>query len=131
MSDLLPCPLCGKSARLVKKEGHGPAGGRFSRGYVACNRCGINTPTKSPWQKAVELWNRRAALANTSEQPEWQIIETAPKDGTVVLAWSDYWMGYEIVHWKPDENAWFAGDTRGFRIPPSHWMPLPIPPLHP
>jgi Lar family restriction alleviation protein len=60
MADLLDCPFCGKRARLVKREGYGKAGAKYSRGYVACNGCGITTPTVSPWEKAVRIWNSRA-----------------------------------------------------------------------
>lgn len=70
MSDLKPCPCCGGKARLVKKEGFGPAGGKFSRGYVRCDKCEITTPTKSPWEKAVTAWNRRVATALEKENAE-------------------------------------------------------------
>ncbi|MEK1893176.1 MAG: Lar family restriction alleviation protein [Rhizobium sp.] len=70
------CPFCGGKSRLVKREGFGPAGGKFSRGYVSCNKCGINTPSKSPWQKAVNLWNRRSALTNTSGDDEAPVAIT-------------------------------------------------------
>ncbi len=58
--------------------------------------------------------------------PEWQPIETAPKDGTSVLG---YWLGGKhdcAIHavkfhkgrwWEPNED---------FRLSePTHWMPLP------
>jgi hypothetical protein len=67
---------------------------------------------------------------------EWQPIETAPKDGTRILALirqSDY---IKILHWEPDSSyertkypeyhQWFDGYTHWI---PSHWMPLPSPPL--
>lgn len=61
--ELLPCPCCGGKARLVKKEGYGPAGGKYSRGYVTCQKCDLTTPTKSPFGKAVERWNSRSDSA--------------------------------------------------------------------
>lgn len=57
--DLKPCAHCGGAARLVKKEGYGPAGGKYSRGYVRCSKCDVTTPTRTPWGKALALWNRR------------------------------------------------------------------------
>lgn len=59
--ELLPCPCCGGKAHLTKREGFGPAGGKYSRGYVSCRKCSLTTPTKSPWKAAVERWNRRSA----------------------------------------------------------------------
>ena len=60
---------------------------------------------------------------------EWKPIDTAPKDGTIVLFAGEFdypndWrikMGY----WAAYENEWhlFGGSWK-----PSHWMPLPAPP---
>jgi len=66
--------------------------------------------------------------------PAWQPIETAPKDGTVVLGWSGVWsVGMpETVLWldRAERSGWFtyAGHHR-FMNQPTHWMPLPAPPL--
>lgn len=55
-------------------------------------------------------------------------IETAPRDGTRVLAYSGYWCivlweeGYQIDGWV-FLPGWHTTD--GFLISPTHWLPLP------
>lgn len=63
---------------------------------------------------------------------EWQPIETAPKDGTTVIAFRPtdpphvegmYWATYDGT----DEGAWhwtYDGDAPSSNQP-THWMPLP------
>lgn len=59
---------------------------------------------------------------------EWQPIETAPHDGTSVLAWIPHphsgWV--EIVWW--DGRFFDAARYLDTYEQPSHWMPLPDPP---
>lgn len=76
----------------------------------------------------------------------WRPIDTAPRDGTMILCWSTIWAG-EISN--PDEReglayvAYYAsgksdylgewwnvhgGDAYSAWIQPTHWMPLPTPP---
>lgn len=76
----------------------------------------------------------------------WQPIETAPKDGTPVLilvegkitqAYYDSAFleadGKRVYFWERWEPAWFeyhgCGCCSGDPVKPSHWMPLPAPPL--
>jgi hypothetical protein len=68
---------------------------------------------------------------------DWQPIETAPKDGTVIDLWDRYgfrwtnrhWGHHSFLHGKPtDEPSWGAPTTDGPGPDPSHWMPLPEPP---
>ncbi|MFT6474683.1 MAG: hypothetical protein ACJAUS_002408 [Qipengyuania sp.] len=75
---------------------------------------------------------------------DWQPIETAPKDGTEILACdgNDRSPDYSIVAW--DKNLWVAmadgaraieaqGDLYTDYVQPwvTHWMPLPDPPVTP
>lgn len=78
----------------------------------------------------------RAALNNQSVDVEalntWQPIETAPKDGTVILTCcmspsehTPIKAGYMAV------NAWTGVDWprhNASHCPATHWMPLPEPP---
>ena len=63
---------------------------------------------------------------------EWQPIETAPKDGRLILAATPRatdFSGFFVVYWSgPDEN-WLYSVGRW--IKPTHWMPLPAPPVQP
>ena len=64
--------------------------------------------------------------------PEWQPIETAPKDGNDILVAA---FGNSILVVAYDENMqhpdypWITLDgPRYHREAPTHWMPLPEPP---
>jgi hypothetical protein len=72
---------------------------------------------------------------------EWQPIETAPRDSTVVLvyradagvftAWftnPGFALGLPDDEWTEDE--WWSTDGTDLQgdLMPTHWMPLPAPP---
>lgn len=68
---------------------------------------------------------------------EWQPIETAPKDGSSVLLWSEAWdMSWGVVIGSYDAGAWVTSEGQTAdddedefgSIAPTHWMPLPPPP---
>jgi len=73
---------------------------------------------------------------------EWQPIETAPRDGTRVLAFAWGASGgpldafYGVAGWAvadPDVNPGIPVEELSlwwweYRIRPTHWMPLPEPP---
>jgi hypothetical protein len=72
---------------------------------------------------------------------EWQSIETAPKDGTRILAFAQGSYGasdvyYGVASWvnaDPDLNPHIPADQLSlwcweFAIRPTHWLPLPLPP---
>jgi hypothetical protein len=61
---------------------------------------------------------------------EWQPIETAPKDGRLILARNatgDDWSGTFVAYWSTVKNDWMYSIER---VAPelTHWMPLPEPP---
>lgn len=81
--------------------------------------------------------------------PQWQPIESAPKDGTAVLVMQNNWPGCKngvaeecsghntyVAAWWADERggagAWicYMDAVRDPECPiqPTHWQPLPAPP---
>ena len=60
---------------------------------------------------------------------EWQPIATAPKDGTIILIFEGR-VGtaagiVRVSRWRDDTipSGWTGAEN-----PPSHWLPLPLPP---
>jgi hypothetical protein len=67
-------------------------------------------------------------LAARSGLTEWQPIESAPKDGTNILAaWADTWPKnpHAEAMYFSDGGWWYSYDGDGHSRPPTHWMPLP------
>jgi hypothetical protein len=83
----------------------------------------------------------RAALAHErSEGDGWQDIASAPKDGTRMLLWlSAPWSKVECARWYEPWHNWQVGclpadpgreEITGIgSAVPTHWRPLPAPPL--
>lgn len=73
--------------------------------------------------------------------PVWRPIETAPKDGTVVLLLCKYEWASDVhrngicVGFFGPANRWDMAITGNYlqslEIDPTHWMPLPTPPEEP
>ena len=73
----------------------------------------------------------------------WQPIETAPRDGTIILLyakptvvagrWSDAGTGkypWDFLDGETsDPEAWPLNAMHDNEYGPTHWMPLPEPPL--
>ena len=80
---------------------------------------------------------QRRAVAAEREECGWQPIETAPKDGTQILAyihiddgdigvmkWMDFGQGLALWVWSDE----LMGEVDPDPYQPTHWMPLPPPP---
>ena len=87
---------------------------------------------------AAETAREAAELARSVE---WQPIETAPRDGTRILAmirwsWSDGTDGgaQDVIYWYAGGKFWVCGTPMNYvqgldeGVEPTHWMPLPDPP---
>lgn len=60
---------------------------------------------------------------------EWRPIETAPKDGTVVIAWFGSSQSPYAESVSCQNGEWFySHDGDKPSLHPSHWLPLPPPP---
>lgn len=99
-----------------------------ARGVAAMRNDGDNIWTKiSRLQKALAAFD--AAPANAG----WRPIETAPKDGTLILAWNKS-LGRHIVYWgcQPQHNPhyfWVSATCNTSHIDqPEKWCHLPPPP---
>jgi predicted lipoprotein with Yx(FWY)xxD motif len=75
-------------------------------------------------------WGPFAALPATASGG-WQDIETAPKDGTEIIAcWGRQGDVMQIVRFDRIHKVWMTkGDPiLGFKSNVTHWMPLPAAP---
>jgi hypothetical protein len=77
------------------------------------------------------LTKQLAELDAAPSDPLWLDISTAPKDGSLVLL---SWAGTNEISratWHNGMNQW-ADSTAGvlvvFDAPPTHWMPVQLPP---
>ena len=81
---------------------------------------------------------------------EWQPIETAPKDGTLIILWNStkglnraYFGSWRVdsseehledsslANWFDDSYDDFSLGYSSLPLNPTHWMPLPPPPSKP
>jgi hypothetical protein len=127
-ADLTPCPFCGASPvleNLIVEAVVRCAGCRATliRRHAAKEDTGVG--------EVIAAWNRRIAAPAAAGQG-WMPIESAPKDGTWLLMYRAIGVAQSRWQWNVfgTEQEW-GGD--GWSYPewdqPTHWMPLPPPPL--
>jgi hypothetical protein len=59
---------------------------------------------------------------------DWQPIETAPKDGTIIDVWTSGGWRVADVAWDESIRTWCCVDERRTPLPElelTHWMPEP------
>ena len=75
-----------------------------------------------------KMLTARDATIKALEQPQWQPIETAPKDGAAIIGFCPDEMEEEqivMVDYGYDNWGLFID---GQIVEPTHWMPLPTSP---
>ena len=108
----------------LASEGHLPD----CEQYSVCETCDC---------AEIKLKARIAELEAALTQNQWQPIETAPKDGTLIFVWYEHPVNkyavfdikIKLANWIIDLHEWQVADVGG-NVPPilTHWMPLPHPP---
>lgn len=120
MGDLLPCPFCGGEAGKLTDAT------RLLGSWNLIHRCPVIGPIKierSTREEVVAIWNRRA--------PAWQLIATAPMDGTTLLLADNRVGGGHIVAAAWDEEAGLWASAELISFPPgffTHWAGPITPP---
>ena len=66
------------------------------------------------------------ALVARGNEMEWKPIETAPKDGTPILACDEGSYPYIVEWFEYGSGVWIGADKMYWS--PDYWMPLPSPP---
>ena len=121
---LLPCPFCGSEDIAVAHD--------CLDWFAACHndQCPCTLEGYRDEQSARNAWNTRASQAATKPAGgEWLPIESAPRDGTEILA---YW---SLGHGSHGCTKFLKGewvnpeDCDDEYCAPDFWQPLPAPPL--
>ena len=83
----------------------------------------------------MDAFPRLLELARKGLEKEWMPIESAPKDGTSILAMIPYSAGarWEIMWWDKDRSRrkgtqWRYLANKCVPVLPTHWQSLPQPP---
>jgi hypothetical protein len=50
-----------------------------------------------------------------------QTIETAPRDGNLVILWDDASGTFDVARWLPEAGQWIGENGEPSKITPSHW----------
>lgn len=118
------CPFCGSDAHLYVDNLDMEAQGDWT---VECANpvrrsnhpeCCARGPFAKTMEDAVKFWDERAS-------EEWRPIETAPMDGTVVVA--RFKGDRRVAYYDTHEEWWrdvYSGCSMSGGRAPTHWQPL-------
>jgi hypothetical protein len=146
------CDLCEAQGPFVEYQQVNYPASMLRSISVAPNGDAINPPVTVVGQSNEEYKELRekatreaqsAAIAAWNQRSPWQPIETAPRDGTDFIAYNEFTGPYitaaksispiaappdgtirfSMHHWHGQKGTWFPE--------PTHWQPLPSPPITP
>ena len=105
------------------------------------DECSLDDREQSEWDATVRATRAVLAIALAAAAEErWQTIETAPKDGTEILAYRRDAGVFTCLftseakqlgpdYYADDEDRWFTVGGEDINDDmPTHWQPLPAPP---
>lgn len=74
---------------------------------------------------------RDAIDAHLAKGAQWQPIETAPRDSTIILCYSKNRWTADVspMKWVDEWKCAASGHRLGIDEQPTHWMPLPAAPM--
>lgn len=91
------------------------------------------TGTMKTWHDLAQAALDRCAGSGVAQRAPWQPIETAPKDGTTILAFSPTAKGHRRIQttwWRrPEDQCGYTGwgEFNTSYWPPTLWMAIPDP----
>lgn len=121
--ELKPCPFCGSGGVIYFWQDEDLWSHNIVEWQkVRCTGCECEGQSSCEGyeesETAVAVWNTRA--------PQWQPIESAPKDGTRILLFGD---GDQVVaYFNVGYGTWGDGDHHDDIQGLTHWQPLPAAP---
>jgi hypothetical protein len=79
---------------------------------------------------SLDFYERFAVAVEANCVPKWQPIDTAPKDGTKILAYTNDGYKFPLVSQCVWDDGWWPDvwESPENPIEPTHWMPLPSAP---
>lgn len=82
------------------------------------------------WCAQNKIAEREQEAATAALEQQWQPIQTAPKDGTIVLLWWPYWRDRAVIgYYDKVRHCWNSDVALETAEPPKGWMRLPSVPI--
>lgn len=135
--ELKPCPFCGSEGEHLFHDV--PLTKWKHRIVCVSTTCGMDGPVEATRFDAISAWNRRSFQASkeVSLMSEWKEVPGEPtleflKSTNIdnqVLAYENGRYYNAWFEFDEFEGGWFWTDEAGSEPNPSHYMPLPKPPI--